>query len=192
MSFINYNSKEINCKIIYFGPSASGKTTNLQQIYKLTSAEDRGQLISLNSSQRTLFYDFLPLAAGTFRGFHVRFHLYTIPGLNIIDASRQLILRGIDGIIFVSDSLVTRTEANLESYSNLVTNLEEHGYEIEKIPFVFQYNKRDLPNVAPSSELAKILNPRGAPEIEAVATSGEGVLETLRALSKLILNGLKS
>jgi mutual gliding-motility protein MglA len=191
MSFINYNSKEINCKIIYFGPSGSGKTTNLQQLHSLTSPEGRGQLVSLNTNQPTLFYDFLPLSAGQLRGFQVRFHLYTVPGLNIFDASRKLILRGVDGIVFVSDSLVTRMEANLESYASLSANLEEQGYELDKIPIVFQYNKRDLPNVSPSGEMAKVLNPRGLPGVEAVAARGEGVLETLKALSKLVLTGLR-
>lgn len=193
MSFVNYINKEINCKIVYFGPAGAGKTANLQYIYAQTSAEDKGQLISPpTTNPHTLFYDFLPLAVGTLRGFKVRFHLYTIPGQNQFDASRRLILRGVDGIVFVIDSNVTRTEDNLESYQNLVKNLEEQGYEIAKIPIVFQYNKRDLPNVSPVSELAKILNPSGAPEIEAIATNGTGVLDTLKALTKIILAELKS
>ncbi len=154
MSFINYNSKEINCKIVYFGPATSGKTTNLQYIFNQTHPDGRGRMISLQTqSEHTLFFDFLPLALGTLRGFNVRFHLYTVPGQSYYDASRKLILRGVDGIVFVCDSNVTRMEANLESYSALVTNLEEQGYEIDKIPIVFQYNKRDLPNVCPLSEI---------------------------------------
>lgn len=192
MSFINYNSKEINCKIVYFGPAMSGKTTNLQYIYAQTSGDSKGKMISLQTdNERTLFFDFLPLALGTLRGFKVRFHLYTVPGQSYYDASRKLILRGVDGIVFVSDSQLTRMESNLESYATLVENLEEQGYEIDKIPIVFQYNKRDLPNSCPLHEMAKVLNPAGAPEFEAVASNGSGVLETLKGLSKIILKELK-
>lgn len=192
MSFINYSSKEINCKIIYFGPSMSGKTSNLQYIYKQTAPDAKSKLISLQTdNERTLFFDFLPLALGTLRGFKVRFHLYTVPGQSYYDASRRLILRGVDGIVFVCDSNVTRMEANLESWQSLLENLEDQGYEIDKLPLVFQYNKRDLPNVCPTSEMSKLLNPRGAPQYEAVATQGGGVIETLKGLSKLILNELK-
>jgi signal recognition particle receptor subunit beta len=192
MSFINYNSKEINCKIVYFGPSMSGKTTNLQYIYSQTHPDGKGKMISLQTqNERTLFFDFLPLALGTLRGFKIRFHLYTVPGQSYYDASRKLILRGVDGIVFVLDSQVARMEANLESFATLRSNLEEQGYELENIPIVFQYNKRDLPNVGPVSELAKVLNPRGLPSFEAVASNGVGVLETLKGLSKLILKDLR-
>lgn len=192
MSFINYNSKEINCKIVYFGPSMSGKTTNLQVIYSQTHPDGKGKMISMQTqNERTLFFDFLPLALGTLRGFKIRFHLYTVPGQSYYDASRKLILRGVDGIVFVIDSQVTRMEANLESFATLRENLEEQGYELENIPIVFQYNKRDLPNVCPVPELAKVLNPRGLPSFEAVASNGTGVLETLKGLSKLILKDLK-
>ena len=192
MSFVNYNSKEINCKIVYFGPSMSGKTTNLQYIYTQTHADGKGKMISLQTeNERTLFFDFLPLALGTLRGFRIRFHLYTVPGQSYYDASRRLILRGVDGIVFVSDSQVTRMEANLESFATLRQNLEEQGYEIENIPLVYQYNKRDLPNVCPLPEMEKVLNPRGLPAFEAVASDGSGVLETLKGLSKLILKDLK-
>jgi signal recognition particle receptor subunit beta len=192
MSFINYNSKEINCKIVYFGPAMSGKTTNLQYIYSQTHPDGKGKMISLQTeNERTLFFDFLPLALGTLRSFKIRFHLYTVPGQSYYDASRKLILRGVDGIVFVSDSQVTRMEANLESFATLRGNLEEQGYELENIPLVFQYNKRDLPNVSPLGEMAKILNPRGLPSYEAVASNGIGVLETLKGLSKLILKDLK-
>jgi mutual gliding-motility protein MglA len=192
MSFINYNSKEINCKIVYFGPAMSGKTTNLQYIYSQTHPDGKGKMISLQTeNERTLFFDFLPLALGTLRGFKIRFHLYTVPGQSYYDASRKLILRGVDGIVFVSDSQVTRMEANLESFATLRGNLEEQGYELENIPLVFQYNKRDLPNVSPLGEMAKILNPQGLPSYEAVASNGIGVLETLKGLSKLILKDLK-
>lgn len=192
MSFVNYNSKEINCKIVYFGPSMSGKTTNLQYIYSQSHPDGKGKMISLQTDQeRTLFFDFLPLALGTLRGFKIRFHLYTVPGQSYYDASRKLILRGVDGIVFVLDSQVTRMEANLESFAILRENLEEQGYEIDSIPLVFQYNKRDLPNVCPVSEMAKNLNPRALPAFEAVASDGSGVLETLKSLSKLILKDLK-
>lgn len=192
MSFVNYNSKEINCKIVYFGPSMSGKTTNLQYIYSATHPDGKGKMISLQTdNERTLFFDFLPLALGTLRGFRIRFHLYTVPGQSYYDASRRLILRGVDGIVLVSDSQVTRMEANLESFATLRQNLEEQGYEIDNIPLVYQYNKRDLPNVCPVAEMEKVLNPRGLPSFEAVASNGDGVLETLKGLSKLILKDLK-
>lgn len=192
MSFINYNSKEINCKIVYFGPAMSGKTANLQFIYNQTQPGAKSKLISLQTqNERTLFFDFLPLALGTLRGFKIRFHLYTVPGQSYYDASRKLILRGVDGIVFVCDSQVTRMEANSESYQSLVENLEEQGYEITKIPLVFQYNKRDIPNICPVDEMAKVLNRMAAPEFEAVATEGRGVLETLKALSKMILADLQ-
>jgi len=192
MSFVNYNSKEINCKIVYFGPSMSGKTTNLQFIYSQTHPDGKGRMISLQTeNERTLFFDFLPLALGTLRGFKIRFHLYTVPGQSYYDASRKLILRGVDGIVLVSDSQVSRMEANLESVATLRSNLEEQGYELENIPLVYQYNKRDLANVCPLSEMEKALNPRGFPAFEAVASNGTGVLETLKGLSKLILKDLK-
>ncbi len=192
MSFVNYNSKEINCKIVYFGPAMSGKTTNLQFIYSQTSPDARGKMISLpTENERTLFFDFLPLALGTLRGFKVRFHLYSVPGQSYYDANRRVIMRGVDGIVFVIDSSVSRMEANIESFATLRQNLEEQGYEIDSIPLVFQYNKRDLPNVCPVPELAKVLNPRGLPAFEAMANQGTGVLETLKGLSKLILKDLK-
>lgn len=192
MSFINYNSKEINCKIVYFGPSMSGKTANLQYIYARTHPDADVDLLSLNTeNERTLFFDFLPLALGTLRGYHIRFHLYTVPGQSYYDSSRKLILRGVDGIVFVCDSQVTKMEANLESLKNLADNLDEQGYDIEKIPFIFQFNKRDMPNICPVEEMNKTLNPRGLPHFEAVSTTGVGVLETLKGISKKILQDLK-
>lgn len=170
----------------------SGKTTNLQFIYSQTSPDARGKMISLpTENERTLFFDFLPLALGTLRGFKVRFHLYSVPGQSYYDANRRVIMRGVDGIVFVIDSSVSRMEANIESFATLRQNLEEQGYEIDSIPLVFQYNKRDLPNVCPVPELAKVLNPRGLPAFEAMANQGTGVLETLKGLSKLILKDLK-
>jgi mutual gliding-motility protein MglA len=170
----------------------SGKTTNLQVILAQTSPDSRGRMISLQTqNERTLFFDFLPLALGTLRGFKIRFHLYTVPGQSYYDASRKLILRGVDGIVFVSDSQVARMEANLESFATLRVCLEEQGYELDHIPMVHQFNKRDLPNVCELTEMAKVLNPRGLPAFEAVASNGIGVLETLKGLSKLILRDLK-
>lgn len=191
MSFINYASREINCKIVYYGPGLCGKTTNLQYIYKKTAEESKGKMISLaTETERTLFFDFLPLALGEIRGFKTRFHLYTVPGQVFYDASRKLILKGVDGIVFVADSQEERFDANIESLENLKDNLEEQGFDVDKIPFVFQYNKRDLPNVSSIKELNELLNPRNLPELEACAMTGEGVFETLKAVAKLVLNDL--
>jgi len=193
MSFINYSSREINCKLVYYGPGLGGKTTNLQYIYNKTNPQARGKMISLaTETERTLFFDFLPLSLGTIRGFKVRFHLYTVPGQVFYDASRKLILKGADGVAFVADSQEERMEANIESMENMYQHLQEHGYDPYKIPLVIQYNKRDLPNAAPVEELRKLLNPRGVPDFEAVAIKGEGVFDTLKALAKLVLQELKS
>ncbi len=192
MSFINYASREINCKIVYYGPGLCGKTTNLQYIYNKTAEGSKGKMISLaTETERTLFFDFLPLALGEIRGFKTRFHLYTVPGQVFYDASRKLILKGVDGVVFVADSQEERFDANIESLENLRDNLEEQGFDIEKIPFVIQYNKRDLPSASDIEELSKVLNPRKVPEYEAVAFTGEGVFETLKAVAKLVLNDLK-
>ncbi len=192
MSFINYASREINCKIVYYGPGLCGKTTNLQFIYNKTAEESKGKMISLaTETERTLFFDFLPLALGEIRGFKTRFHLYTVPGQVFYDASRKLILKGVDGVVFVADSQEERLDANIESMENLKDNLEEQGFDLEKIPFVIQYNKRDLPNVSSVEELSNLLNPRRVPELEACAMTGEGVFETLKAVAKLVLNDLK-
>ena len=192
MSFINYMAREINCKIVYYGPGLCGKTTNLQYIYKRTNPEAKGKMISLaTETERTLFFDFLPLSLGEIRGFKTRFHLYTVPGQVFYDASRKLILKGVDGVIFVADSQLERLEANQESLDNLRTNLAEHGYSLEKIPYVIQYNKRDLPNALPTEELRQLLNPLGVLDFEASARTGQGVFETLKAVSKLVLTELK-
>ncbi len=192
MSFINYSSREINCKIVYYGPGLCGKTTNLQYVYAKTNPEAKGKMISLaTETERTLFFDFLPLSLGEIRGFKTRFHLYTVPGQVFYDASRKLILKGVDGVVFVADSQVERMEANLESMENLRVNLAEHGYDLDKIPFVVQYNKRDLPNAADVAELKRLLNPRGVPDFEAVAPTGVGVFDTLKAVAKLVLQELK-
>lgn len=192
MSFINYASHEINCKVVYYGPGLCGKTTNLQFIYGKTNPELKGKMISLaTETERTLFFDFLPLALGQIRGFKTRFHLYTVPGQVFYDASRKLILKGVDGVVFVADSQIERMEANVESLDNLKINLREQGYELEKLPYVVQYNKRDLPNAAPIEEMRKLLNPGGVPEFEASASTGEGVFETLKSVAKLVLTDLK-
>jgi mutual gliding-motility protein MglA len=192
MSFINYSSREINCKIVYYGPGLCGKTTNLQYVYAKTNPDAKGKMISLaTETERTLFFDFLPLSLGEIRGFKTRFHLYTVPGQVFYDASRKLILKGVDGVVFVADSQIERMEANLESVENLRVNLGEQGYDLDKIPYVVQYNKRDLPNVATVDELRRFINPRNVPEYQAVAPTGVGVFDTLKAVAKLVLTELK-
>lgn len=192
MSFINYSSREINCKIVYYGPGLCGKTSNLQYIYKRMNPTARGKMISLaTETERTLFFDFLPLSMGEIRGFKTRFHLYTVPGQVFYDASRRLILRGVDGVVFCADSQLTRVDANLESLDNLRINLHDQGYDPDRIPLVLQYNKRDLNGVASVSELHALLNYRNVPEFEAVATTGVGVFETLKAIIKLVLVDLR-
>lgn len=192
MSFVNYNTKEINCKIVYYGPGLGGKTTNIQHVYQKTSGDSKGKIISLNTeNERTLFFDFLPLDLGEIRGFKTRFHLYTVPGQVFYEASRKLILRGVDGVIFVADSQVERMDANLESLKGLEKNLIEQGYDISKLPIVMQWNKRDLPNISSKDELEKELNKLTFPSYEAVATTGDGVFDTLKMMSKLVLMNLR-
>ncbi|MDD2542448.1 MAG: ADP-ribosylation factor-like protein [Desulfuromonadaceae bacterium] len=192
MSFINYASREINCKIVYYGPGLCGKTTNLQFIYQRTAPDAKGKMISLaTETERTLFFDFLPLSLGEIRGFKTRFHLYTVPGQVFYDASRKLILKGVDGVVFVADSQEERIDANIESLENLRINLKEQGYDLDKLPYIVQYNKRDLPGAMSVDELHDELNPTNVPEFEACATTGEGVFETLKAVAKLILIDLK-
>ena len=191
MTFINYAAREINCKIVYYGPGLCGKTTNLQWIYDKTNPQAKGKLISLaTETDRTLFFDFLPLELGTVRGFKTRFHLYTVPGQVFYDASRKLILKGVDGVIFVADSQVERMDANVESVDNLVVNLKSQGYDLMNIPYVLQLNKRDLPNVAPVDEMKRLLKKKDEPFIEAIAPKGVGVFETLKAVAKLVLSEL--
>jgi len=224
MSMINYASREINCKLVYYGPGLGGKTTNLEHVYGKVSPNTRGKMISLaTETERTLFFDFLPVDLGTIRGFKTRFHLYTVPGQVYYNASRKLILKGVDGIVFVADSQLERMEANIESMQNLYDNMAEYGYDLTKIPFVVQYNKRDLPNASPIKDLQDALNPgwqvadaarqqvlpdanwpgeflvkqlptgewvERAPTHEAVAVQGDGVFETLKTVSKLVLKTL--
>lgn len=192
MSFINYSSREINCKIVYYGPGLCGKTTNLQYVYKKTNPDQKGKLISLaTETERTLFFDFLPLALGDIKGFKVRFHLYTVPGQVFYAASRKLILKGVDGVVFVADSQIERMEANIESLDDLRINLAEQGYDLDKLPYTIQHNKRDLPNVAPLENMNKLLNPRNVPFFEGVAPTGVGVFETLKNVAKQVLIELK-
>ena len=192
MSFINYLSREINCKIVFYGPGLCGKTTNLQHIYNRTNPDAKGKMISLaTETERTLFFDFLPLEIGEIRGFKTRFHLYTVPGQVFYDASRKLILKGVDGVVFVADSQMLRAEANSESMDNLRTNLAEQGYNLDTIPYVIQYNKRDMPNISATEELRQMLNTGAVPDFNAVATTGEGVFETLKSIAKLVLTELK-
>ncbi len=225
MTMVNYASREINCKVVYYGPGLGGKTTTLEQIYGQVAPDQRGKLVALaTESERTLFFDFLPVDFGTVRGFKVRFHLYTVPGQVYYNASRKLILKGVDGIVFVADSRISRSAANVESMQNLYDNMREYGYDLATIPLVLQYNKRDLPDAAPVEELQMSLNPgwvvgesdaqggdagphdRGnapadsahgvttiarAPFFETVAISGQGVLESLRQVSKMVLKNLE-
>jgi signal recognition particle receptor subunit beta len=192
VSFINYSSREINCKIVYYGPGLCGKTTNLQYVYKRTNPDQKGKLISLaTETERTLFFDFLPLALGDIKGFKVRFHLYTVPGQVFYAASRKLILKGVDGVVFVADSQIERMEANIESLDDLRINLAEQGYDLDKLPFTIQYNKRDLPSVAPLDNMDKLLNPKNVPYFEGVAVTGAGVFETLKNVAKQVLTELK-
>ena len=223
MSMINYASREINCKLVYYGPGLGGKTTNLEFVYNKVAPGSRGKMISLaTETERTLFFDFLPVDLGSVRGFKVKFHLYTVPGQVYYNASRKLILKGVDGVVFVADSQIDRMDANIEAMQNLYENMAQYGYDMTRIPFAVQYNKRDLPNAAPIPELQAALNPgwavtdpsrqrltpdpqhegeylvsqqdgqwvERAPYFEAVALTGEGVFDTLRAISKTVVKSL--
>jgi signal recognition particle receptor subunit beta len=192
LSFINFAAREINCKIVYYGPGLGGKTTNLQWVFDKTAEAQKGKMISLaTETDRTLFFDFLPLDLGTVRGFRTRFHLYTVPGQVFYDASRKLILRGVDGVVFVADSQQERMDANLEALENLQENLKEHGYDFHKVPYVLQLNKRDLPNAVQVEGLKRELAKRDEPVLEAVAVQGIGVFETLKEVARQVLTELK-
>jgi mutual gliding-motility protein MglA len=192
VSFVNFPAREINCKLVYYGPGLGGKTANLQWIYEKTATGQRGKMISLaTETDRTLFFDFLPLDLGSVRGFKTRFHLYTVPGQVFYEASRKLILKGADGVVFVADSQEERLDANFETLDNLKEHLKEHGLAFDKIPYVLQLNKRDLPNAMPVDELTKQLQLKGEPVLEAVAVAGTGIFETLREVAKLVLAELK-
>lgn len=192
MTFINYAAKEINCKIVYYGPGLGGKTTNLQHIYNKTAPDRRGKMISLaTEADRTLFFDFLPLDLGAIRGFTTRFHLYTVPGQVFYDASRKLILKGVDGVVFVADSQVDRMEANIESIRNLEENLKDHGFDLQEMPYALQFNKRDLPSVMPVDEMYRMLNFKREPTFVGIAPQGVGVFDTLKSVAKQILVELR-
>ena len=192
MTFINYSSREINCKIVYYGPGLGGKTTSIQYIYKKTSPEAKGKLISLaTETDRTLFFDFLPLDLGKIRGFKTRFHLYTVPGQVFYDASRKLILKGVDGVVFVADSQQERMMANEESLKNLVKNLHDQGYDLNEVPYVLQLNKRDIDGVTPEDEMTEALRFKGEPVFGSIATTGEGIFPALKACAKQVILRLK-
>jgi signal recognition particle receptor subunit beta len=191
VSLINYSSREINCKIVYYGPGLGGKTTNIQYVYDKVSPDTKGKLVTLATEMdRTLFFDFLPLELGTVKGFKTRFHLYTVPGQVYYNASRKLILRGVDGIVFVADSDENRIDANIECLYNLHENLAEHNLKLEDLPFVIQWNKRDIPGALPVEQLEEELNPERHSTFEAVAVKGTGVFETLKQVSKMVLHKL--
>ena len=193
MSFINYAAREINVKIVFYGPGLCGKTTNLQYIYEKSNPQQKGKLISLaTETDRTLCFDFLPLDLGAVRGFKTRFHLYTVPGQVFYDASRKLILKGVDGVVFVADSQEARMDANAESLHNLEDNLSENGFELKTVPYVLQFNKRDLPSAMLVDDMYRLINFKGEPTFEAVATKGIGVFETLKAVAKQVLYELRS
>jgi signal recognition particle receptor subunit beta len=189
MSTINFSAKEINFKVVYYGPGLSGKTTNLKRIYDQVPGESKGEMVSLaTEDERTLFFDFLPLDLGKVNGFKTRFHLYTVPGQVFYNSSRKLILRGVDGIVFVADSAPNRLRANAESLRNLRDNLTEYNLKLGEIPHVIQLNKRDLPNALPAQMIRQVLDPKGSVQMfEAVASEFKGVFEPLRAVSKLVL-----
>jgi signal recognition particle receptor subunit beta len=192
VSFINYATKEINCKVIYFGPGLSGKTTNVQYIYENTQQDHRGRLVTLSTeNERTLFFDFLPLAIGEVKGYKTRFHLYTIPGQTFYEVSRQFILKGVDGIVFVADSQSERMESNIEAFESLEKSLDKQGYDLNKLPLVFQYNKRDMAGIVTVRELESTFNPMQRPYFEAIANNGQGVMETLQSISQSIIRELK-
>jgi mutual gliding-motility protein MglA len=190
--FINFPAREINCKLVYYGPGLGGKTANLQWIYDHSGANQKGKMVSLaTETDRTLFFDFLPLDLGTVRGFKTRFHLYTVPGQVFYEASRRLILKGADGVVFVADSQEERLDANLETLENLQEHLRDHNLDFATIPYVLQLNKRDLPNILPANDLKRQLNLKQEPVLEAVAVNGQGVFETLKEVAKLVLAELK-
>ena len=192
MPFINFPAREINCKLVYYGPGLGGKTANLQWVYDHTGSNQKGKMVSLaTETDRTLFFDFLPLVLGTVRGFRTRFHLYTVPGQVFYEASRRLILKGADGVVFVADSQEERLDANLETLDNLREHLKDHNLDFNTIPYVLQLNKRDLPNILSVEELKKQLTVKGEPTLEAVAVTGQGVFDTLKEVAKLVLAELK-
>ncbi|MCC6552892.1 MAG: gliding-motility protein MglA [Polyangiaceae bacterium] len=191
MPIINYPLREIGCKIVYYGPGMCGKTTNVARLHAGAAATARGRMISLETrAERTLFFDFMPLDIGEIRGFSVRLHIYTVPGQIWYAATRRLILRGADGLVFVADSQKDRMDANVLALEDLREGLAEQGTSLARVPHVLQYNKRDLPGIVSVEELRAALNPDGAPDFEGAASRGAGVVDTLRGVSRLVLSKL--
>lgn len=192
MALMNPRLKELICKIVYYGPGLGGKTTNLKYIFDHTSPTSRGELVTLNTQgDRTLYFDVLPLNLGTIKGYKIRFQLYTVPGQVFYSESRKIILRGVDGVVFVADSQQERMDANIESIEDLQENLRQYDYSFSELPYVLQLNKRDLPNIVPAEEMKKLLVLKGEPVVEAIAIKGVGVMETLKEIAKLVLIKLK-
>lgn len=192
MSFINYSIKEINFKIVYYGPGLSGKTTNIKYLYRKVKNENKGKLVSLaTESERTLFFDFFPLDLGRIKGYKVKFHLYTVPGQSYYSSSRKLILKGVDGLVFVADSQRERFEANIESLDDMLENLREYNIDFSTLPYILQLNKRDLPNITPANELISLLRRKNESVMEAIASRGDGVVDTLKSISKSIMTDIK-
>lgn len=188
MSSINFATREISCKVVYYGPGLSGKTTNLQVIHQKMPQDKRTDMVSLETEgDRTLFFDFLPLNLGDIKGFKTKFQLYTVPGQVYYNSTRKIVLRGVDGIVFVADSQRSREAENVESLQNLRQNLEDYGVNLDEIPLVLQYNKRDMENVFTLDEMNKLLNPKGIPFFPATAHNGKGVVTTLKAIAMLVI-----
>ena len=189
---INFALKEVNCKVVFYGPGMSGKTTNLEIVHQKAPEENKGELTSISTDgDRTLFFDFMPLDLGNVAGMRTKFQLYTVPGQVYYNSTRKLVLQGVDGVIFVADSDPEKMDENVESYANLIENLEEYGKDVRELPHVIQYNKRDLPNAMPVAEIDSRLNKFGVPTFEAVAYTGEGVFPTLKTLAAMVLESIE-
>ncbi|GAB6063318.1 hypothetical protein JCM30394_20480 [Deferrisoma palaeochoriense] len=192
MAIFNYAARELTAKIVYYGPGLSGKTTSIQYIHSRISPKNRGKLVSLaTETDRTLFFDFFPVDFGTVGGFRVKFNFYTVPGQVFYNTTRKLVLKGADGVVFVADSQPGMMEQNLESLENLKENLKAHGIDWETVPFVIQYNKRDIPGALPIEELRRHLNPRGVPDFATTATTGEGIMEAMKTICKMVLEDIQ-
>jgi signal recognition particle receptor subunit beta len=192
MALFNYATRELSAKIVYYGPGLSGKTTNIEMVHRILRPEQKGRLISLpTETDRTLFFDFLPVDLGQIKGFKVRFHLYTVPGQVFYNATRRLVLQGVDGVVFVADSQSDMAQSNVDSLKNLVENLATYGKKLEDLPFVLQYNKRDLKQILPVKDMSAKLNPRSVPVVEGIAKDGVGVSETLVTISRMVFSHLR-
>lgn len=188
MANLNHNSKELNLKIVYYGTGLCGKTTNLRSVFAAMPSDRKGQMLSLATElDQTLFFDFLPIDLGSVKGWKLRFHLFTVPGQIYYNVSRKLVLKNVDGLVFVVDSQEDRLDENIESYNNLMDNLRDYNYSLDDIPMVIQYNKRDLPDILPISDLQMRLNQKGFTYFEAVAPRGIGVFDTLKSICQLIV-----